>query len=419
MATTDTVTGDGEQTAVGNIRLSLHADIDALEYVWRDFEQRADCTVFQSFAWLSTWQRHVGRARRTQPAIVIGRDPGGHILFLLPLAIERRHFVRCLTWLGTGINDYNAPLLAPGLPAVLGPSGFSSLWPRVLDRLQREGGLAFDLVHFERMPRTVGAQANPFLALPVTAHPSGAYLTHLTGDWETFYAHCRSAATRKRDRRKRKHLEEAGKVRFITPGSQEERTRSFDTLVAQKTRTFAAMGVPNMFRRAGYAPFYRALATGEATREIAHLSRLDVGAAAAAVSLGLRFRGSYYLVLSSYDGGELSRLSPGSAHLHELMRHAIDTGCGVFDFTVGDEPYKRDWAEGESVLFDHVRAARPHATLMAVPLAAGIRVKRAIKQTTFLWDAFIRARALAGRIALAMRGNLARAGIRIPRGEAQ
>jgi CelD/BcsL family acetyltransferase involved in cellulose biosynthesis len=410
----DAIIRDGAKTTVPDVRLSLERDLTTLEPEWCAFEQRADCTVFQSFGWLATWYRHIGRHKGVQPAIVIGREAGGDILFLLPLSVESRHLGRRLTWLGSGTNDYNAPLLAPDFSAALAPRKFASLWPAIMERIRSDPALRFDLIHLERMPQRVGSQANPFLEVPVTIHPSGAYLTHLAGDWDSFYASRRSSATRKRDRRKRKHLEELGGVSFVTPEDQEELARSFDTLVAQKTRSFAARGVPNMFRRTGCADFYRSLAMNAATRPIVHLSRLDVGGQTAAVSLGLTFRGSYYLVLSSYDVGELSRFSPGSAHLHELMRHAIDADCTVFDFTVGDEPYKRDWSENESMLFDHVSAARPYAALVALPLLGSIRLKRAIKQTDVLWGMFNKARAFVGRL---VSGGPARAGSQ-PRGEA-
>lgn len=40
--------------------ISITTDLQQIEDSWRDFEQRADCTPFQTFEWLSTWQRHVG-----------------------------------------------------------------------------------------------------------------------------------------------------------------------------------------------------------------------------------------------------------------------------------------------------------------------------------------------------------------------
>ena len=42
------------------VELSLHDDLASIESDWRAFEERADCTVFQTFDWLSTWFRNIG-----------------------------------------------------------------------------------------------------------------------------------------------------------------------------------------------------------------------------------------------------------------------------------------------------------------------------------------------------------------------
>ena len=57
--------------------------------IWRAFEPQADGTVFQSFEWLAAWQRHIGARAGVTPAIVVGRDASGTILFLLPLSVLR------------------------------------------------------------------------------------------------------------------------------------------------------------------------------------------------------------------------------------------------------------------------------------------------------------------------------------------
>ena len=116
------------------------------------------------------------------------------------------------------------------------------------------------------------------------------------------------------------------------------------------------MGVDDLFAATGHREFFLAIATDPAMRALVHVSRLDVGATAAAANVGLTFRDCYYLILSSYHDGELSRFGPGRAHLHELLRHAIDRGFARFDFTVGDEPYKRDWSDTELRLYDHLAA---------------------------------------------------------------
>ena len=81
------------------VELSLHHDLDSIENDWRAFEESADCTVFQTFDWLSTWFRNIGVHEGVKPAVVIGRH-GGTTLFLLPFALETNGFVRKITWLG-------------------------------------------------------------------------------------------------------------------------------------------------------------------------------------------------------------------------------------------------------------------------------------------------------------------------------
>ena len=56
-----------------NVDLTLHDDLAAIENDWRAFEERADCTVFQTFDWLSAWLRHIGARENGKPVVVIGR----------------------------------------------------------------------------------------------------------------------------------------------------------------------------------------------------------------------------------------------------------------------------------------------------------------------------------------------------------
>jgi CelD/BcsL family acetyltransferase involved in cellulose biosynthesis len=140
------------------------------------------------------------------------------------------------------------------------------------------------------------------------------------------------------------------------------------------------------------------VAADPANRGLAHVSRLDVGTTPVAVNLGLVFRGCYYHVLASYDGGAAAKYGPGAAHLHDLMRHAIERGCRTFDFTIGDERYKREWCDTELTLFDHVGIATARGALIAMPLLAKRALKRWVKQTPVLWNAFSRARKIAASL---------------------
>ena len=126
------------------------------------------------------------------------------------------------------------------------------------------------------MPETVGAQPNPLLRLAVIRNPNGAYLAHLSGDWEAFYAAKRSGSTRKRDRYRRKRLADHGEVRVHNPEAADEVVHAVDTLMEQKARSFDRMGVANMFAPPGRREFFRELATDPRSRDLVHVSQLDV-----------------------------------------------------------------------------------------------------------------------------------------------
>ena len=376
----------------------IHGDLAAAENEWKAFEQSADCTVFQSFDFLAAWQRHIGMRNGTVPAIILGRDGDRPLLFILQFAIESRGLVRRLTWLGSDLCDYNAPLLDQSFSQHVDPERFVSLWQDVVKLLRADARFRFDCVDLQKMPETIGAQRNPFLALQVLAHPSGAYVAHLAGDWDRFYAAKRSSSTRKKERRQLKQLGEYGEVHFVDVQDRADRERTLETLLGQKSRSFAHMGVEDLFERPGYREFFRALVTDPNMHELTHMSRLDIGSTIAAANLGLRFRDCYYLIVSSYHDGEFSRFGPGRAHLNELLRHAIGRGFRSFDFTVGDEPYKRDWCDTELRLYDHLAAVTLRGRLVVAMSLAFRRAKRFIKQTPALWQAFSKARELAGLI---------------------
>ena len=390
----DTASGSG-------IHLQVYGDLGEVEQEWKAFERQADHTVFQSFDWLAAWQRHIGVRRGTVPTIVLGRDGDGQLLFILQLAIESRRLALRLTWLGSGLCDYNAPLLAEHFSGRMSAERFVLAWRDVIELLRADPRFRFDLIDLQKMPEAIGAQRNPFLDLQafdfqILPHPSGAYVADLGHDWEQFYAAKRSSSTRKKERKQLKRLCEHGEVRFVEVAEHDDIIRTLTTLMRQKSRAFARMGVEDFFSRPGYREFFLAIATDPGLRDVIQVSRLDVGATAAATSVGLQFRDCYYLILSSYDDGDLSRFGPGRAHLHELLRNAIERGLRRFDFTVGDEPYKRDWSDTELKLYDHLAAVTFRGWLVVEMTTAFRRTKRFIKQSPILWPAFSKARALTG-----------------------
>ena len=378
--------------------LSIHTDLSAVEDEWRRFERNADCTAFQSFDWLSTWQRHIGRRQGITPVIAVGRYAGGETAFILPLAVEPRMSGRRLCWLGQNLCDYTGPLLARDFAACVSRDRFLQMWRDGLALIRRDPRTRYDWIELEKMPYRVGRQANPFTYLDVALNPSGAHFTRLGDSWEKFYFDKRSSATRRHDRTKRRRLAAFGEVRFASCTDVDDARRTTETLMRQKSRALTRRGISDVFARAGCREFFLDLATNPNTRHLVHISRIEVGTVWAALNLGIVFGDCYYHVVASYEDCELARFGPGALHLRELMAHAIGRGLKRFDFTIGDERYKLEWSDSHLKLCNHVAAATWRGRPASAWAKARNSIKRFIKQTPAVWRMVNAARSAIGSL---------------------
>jgi CelD/BcsL family acetyltransferase involved in cellulose biosynthesis len=386
---------------VPRLNLHIHSDLHTVETEWRRFERVADCTAFQTFDWLATWQRHIGARQGVRPVIAVGRFGDGGIACILPLCVVPGLLARRLCWLGQDLCDYNAPLLARDFSKRVTAETFLAAWHELQLQMRCEPQLRFDWVEFEKMPAEIGTQTNPFTALAVTPNRSSAHLMTLGGDWESFYRAKRSSATRRRDRAKRRHMSEYGDVRFANATDAQSAQATLEILMEQKSHSLARRGIADIFAPPGHREFYLELATNPKLRHLVHISRVDIGTTCAAANLGIVFDGCYYHVLASYVDGEVAHYGPGALHLRELMAHAIKLGLQRFDFTIGDEAYKLEWSDSVLKLYDY-SATKTWRGLPARWLSsARRRVKRLIKQTPALWTLASRARAAIGTVSRA------------------
>ncbi len=377
-----------------DVRLSLHDNFAEIEQEWRAFEARADGAAFQTFDWVSTWHRNIGVREDVTPVIVIGRCHG-QILFILPLAL-RPGLLRRVVWLGAALNSCSAPLLARDFSKIVSPMQFPLVWHRIIQFLRSE--LRHDLVDLDKIPETVGAQANPLLALRVTQHANDTYLSHMTGTWDEFYAAKRSSSWRKTDGKKRRRLAKFGEVQFVTADEPADIEQTLDALIEQKKSLYATLGVGNLFEQPGYREFYLDLASDPKCRDLVHVSSVKVGSAIVAASFGLTFHGNYDYVLAGYSGGELEACSPGTIHLQELMRHFLERGFKTFDFNIGDAPYKREWCDLELKLYDYLAPATMRGWSVAIVIRSARVLKRFIKRNPSIWPMFLKVRSLIGSL---------------------
>lgn len=110
-----------------------------------------------------------------------------------------------------------------------------------------------------------------------------------------------------------------------------------------------------------------------------------------ATLFALVHNGSYCLVMHSFDV-DLERLSPGIVAIDEMVSCAIDSGLAHFDFTIGNEPYKRQFGTEAGLLYEGLYPVTMKGSLVAATKAAGRRVKSVVSRNVRIWKASLKAR---------------------------
>jgi CelD/BcsL family acetyltransferase involved in cellulose biosynthesis len=349
MTTTATVRvepcADRRREPLADATITVFASFSAAASAWQRAENACVHYGFQSFAWLDSWQRTIGAAERVTPLIVSVADTAGAPLLLLPLGIRRDKTCRVLCFLGDDPTDYHAPLIAPDFAAAVTAADFAALWLRILAHLP-----PVDMIDLRKMPTAIEGVPNPMAFLPDAAPADVALSTALPASFAEF-AKTRSTSFFAQNRRKRRQLAALGEVAFEIPTDDAARREILHAAFRQKTRRVAETGARDRLSRAGYKEFYERVATQRFATGGLHVACLRVGDTVVATHVGLVHGRRYYILMPGYEDGSWTKYSAGRLLIESLIDWAIAQRLAVFDFTIGDEDYKRSWAETEMPLY--------------------------------------------------------------------
>ncbi len=318
---------------------------------WLEFENRAELYVFQSYDWISYNYQKTDSLYLSSPCIVQVQQCDRETVMILPLCIRQTAGVRVLTWLGNELSDYHAPLIHRHFSRLIDKSQFLSLWKQLLKVVPE-----FDAIDFRKQPQYIGRQQNPLLFIAgVEAHQYN-YFCFLPQDWEQFSKRQFTSKFRADCKRRLKRLQEKGRVSFevFTPGAKADAL--LRQLIEQKQQRYLETGVYNILQHVEYRDLLlNAYHEKQSLAKMIHLSAILVNDGVIAMHWGVIFRQRFYHLMPSIDR-EWNQFAPGRLLLEHLYQWCFGQGIAVFDFTIGDEPYKAVWSNQKLPLFRNIRA---------------------------------------------------------------
>jgi CelD/BcsL family acetyltransferase involved in cellulose biosynthesis len=319
-----------------------------LEQTWKLFEVKAHASPFQCFFWLSHWYSTVGGPLLSvQPQIILifERD---ELLAILPLGIRKAKGVEILEWMGGNQADYMGPLLHKAWNTL--DIDIKECWLLMVKVISH-----YDVIDFKKQKQRIDTFSNPLVFLGCVIN-SMAYQAKLDISWEKYYNVKVKAKLRADSRRQRKRLKEVGELRFVYALNSASKQKIIHTMMRQKSRRYQETGAWDMLSVPGYKKFYEGLTDISNNNVGLHCSSLLVGNTCIATHVGLFDQTTFYYLMPAHEGGDWERFSPGRLLLEYLIEWSIQNGLKIFDFTIGDEQYKKNWCDTEIPLFETTTA---------------------------------------------------------------
>ena len=391
-STPHSLSGAAQARASELVRIEIIHDMAAIERDWLGFQEDAFGTVFQTYQWCRLWQEAAGSARGVEPIIVLGRDPTGRLLFILPFGRRRTGGINVLEWLGGQQMTYGLGLYDHGFLRHARDWFALEGW-RILDRIA-----GIDAICLAEMPAEWRGVAHPLAAWFSLEGPNRSYVMELGRDFDSFYAGKRSAETRRGNRKRDQRLLKETRAVFGLPADSAHAHRLIDEMFDQQRARLAEGGIHGVFTADEQRFIHRLIDMPEGLPPLLFPYHLSIGGKLEAMSLVARHGGGFWALISSLGSPAYRRLSPGDYTLRRTIAAAIEEQLSFFDLAAGSFPYKQAWADKELRLHYTIRGLTVRGYAYAARRMAYIVSKRTIKQTPALW-------ALAGWLKRGMAGR--------------
>jgi CelD/BcsL family acetyltransferase involved in cellulose biosynthesis len=363
--------------AVGQAGLSVAVADGATPSSYAEFCNSALFAPAQSAAWIRNW------ADELHPEMVVATlSVDDEPVLSLALEVTRHGPFRVARFMGGRHANGNFVAAKQRLLPRADARAIRSMLAAIA-RARPE----IDLISLERLLPDLDGVANPLLALPHFSSPNLSLAVDLNGGFDALLSRASGKRKRKKHRSQTRKFEAVGSHRRIEARTAEDVNRLLDAFFEMKEVRFAKMGIANVFGEPQVRAFFRALFTEALAEERPSfvLHGLEVAGKLRAITGSSRSGKRLICEFGAIAEDDLAHTSPGDFLFFDNILEACQTGFDVYDFSVGDEPYKRLWCDIEVQHFEVLVPLSLKGRALALTLRQGARAKAFIKNSPLIW----------------------------------
>lgn len=343
-----------------------HADARACEN-YRSFAGQRVTGAAQTPVWYETWLAASGQTGR-----IIWVFEGDRPVAALPLVEARRHGVTILEFAGGGHANGNfCPCAGTSLQIPLS----------LLARAVKDAAPHIAMISLERQHRVLAGQEN-FLASQATrSSPNIALAASLEGGFAKLLERANGKKKAKKRRLQLRRFEEVGAQELRSAATIADIDQILPAFFEMKQARFKKAGIADVFAEPHIRKFWRDLfvaSLDEPARPFS-LEVLLVAGKPRAITGSSLLADRSVCEFGAISDDELTSVSPGEFLAYSNIETACAKGLSLYDFSVGDEAYKRSWCDMQITHFDMVMPVSVIGRVMAAGSSALVATKQRVK----------------------------------------
>ena len=345
-----------------------HSYNESLKKIWEEFEKESLNYCFQNYYWLQHWFENTNKKNKIEIFILLVFQ-NNKLTMILPFYIQKEKGIRLLKWQGDEQADYMSGLFLKNYQ--VHESNFLTLWKLIKKKIP-----TFDLVFFEKQPESIHNIENPFIRYLKVQKNATSNSLELNDSLDIFLKKNLKKKFIDDTRRRSKNLNKEGSVEFKIYKNDNvlEKRKITQEMIDQKIVRVNYLKLKNFLNR-DTQNFYLDFDNTKFSYGEQHISSLMLDGKVLSIHWGVIYKKVFYHLMPSISYNKFMKYAPGRLLLFHLIKWSIDNKISKFDFTIGDETYKKDWAKENNFLYDYVECIN----LKAYPFYLYLKIKLMLK----------------------------------------
>lgn len=337
------------------IEISKDYDFDFLSVEYRDLYEASDATAFQSADWLAAFYDELAPRRNATKLVITGRDlRSGELIFVLPLIQRKIKNIILVESADLGVSDYSAPVVhnrhLNGL-----------LIDKLISKNVSDAIGKYDLLRIKPIREETRHLWELFFKttsrqLDFSAHASQMHAPYDVWRKNAFGKSHTKYIDRKFRRFNKDHAVTLEKV------SGDEIEDAINYVQQKRKGRFDGDPIQEDF----VLKFYTRVAKNPGSKDIARTYQLMADGQRAGVVFGLIKDNRYHYLLIGCDYDQFGKHSPGLIMYDLIMADWLSEGGDIFDFTIGDEPFKASFGTKPTQMYEILKAGSPLGKLARI-----------------------------------------------------